>query len=758
MPSAPRTDPLLFDLNEPQQRAVLHGDGPLLVIAGPGSGKTRVIVRRAAHLVRRGANPGSIVAITFTNKAAGEMRRRLEELDVARGMWVYTFHALGARLLREFGEPVGVRPGFTIYDADDQARAVREAMEQCAVRPEHLRPEQALYEISDAKGRLIDWDAFTADANRSESRTIAEVYEAYAQLLASRNALDFDDLLMKTAILLRDVPESAETLRARFRHLLIDEYQDTNHAQYVIARELSLAHRNICVTGDPDQSIYAWRGADIGNILDFERDFPDAVVVRLEENYRSTQAILSAAGSLIAFNKERRQKALWTRNDSGHEVVVRGFLDGHAEDEHISETIAALNRQGRPYSDFAVMYRVNAISRGIETALRARRIPYKVARGVAFYGRSEIRDTLAYLRLLVNPADDGALTRIINRPARGIGATTVRKLRDAALRDGVPMLEALRRGAPPDVAARARAKLRGFVELIDRLEELADGPAAPAVSGALSMSGLEAELEQDREAGGEDRLANAQELVTAAQDYDDAAGEPTLEEFLAMAALHSDQDAVDESAGVVTLMTLHAAKGLEFPVVFLPAMQQGMLPHERALREGSIEEERRLCFVGMTRARERLYLSYSQCRQLRGRLVPQAMSQFVREIGAPGRSEGESHRFSPKEVGAPRDRSFGDVADECDDGVARRRWRRGEPGDDPDEAVFSPNEPTGRFEAGLSPRPAWREGMLVRHVEYGEGTILRVFAGGRSSGAVIRFDSVGERTLMLDFAPLERLD
>lgn len=747
---------LLADLNEPQRQAVTHRDGPLLVLAGPGSGKTRVITRRAAHLVRGGVPPGSVLAITFTNKAAMEMRRRVEELGVGRGMWVYTFHAFGVRILRELGPRARVQPGFSIYDEDDRLRCIKEAMALCRADPQLVRPELAQTEISDAKNKLISPQRYHDMAERFESRTIANIYEHYERLLEQRNAVDFDDLLMRVAIALRDDEEFAERLGERFRYLLIDEYQDTNHAQYLIARRLSMRHRNICVTGDPDQSIYAWRGADIGNILEFERDYPDALVVRLEQNYRSTQHILRAASAVIACNQRRKHKELWSERGDGEPVRVWSFANGDGEAERVADEIAAQAASGAAYSDFAVFYRVNALSRGVEESLRMRGIPYRIARGVAFYARREIRDLVAYLRVLVNPHDEVALLRIINTPARGIGDTTVQRLRDTARRLGMPLMEVLREAAHTTELKRAAlGRIDAFCALLDKLRLFATGDVADAVSNVLAMSGLEAALREEDEVAGEDRLANAQELVTAARRYEQQADEPALADFLAGVALVSDQDAVDESAGVVMLMTLHAAKGLEFPVVFMIGLEQGMLPHERSIREGDVEEERRLCFVGMTRAQRRLHLSHTRQRVIRGSIIPQVASQFLRELPEDGV---ERESFVIEEFGGDASAAaavrdwLAPVDDDAPSRVrpGRRRGRRWAAPPE-DEPVFTPDDPAG----GPGRFAGWHPGMRVEHRHYGMGTLEWVRpGGGGQTRASVRFAGGRSRTFILEVAPI----
>ncbi len=759
---------ILADLNEPQRLAVTHPEGPLLVLAGPGSGKTRVITRRAAYLVHSGIPARNILAITFTNKAADEMRQRIQALGVSRGMWVYTFHALGARLLHELGEPARVRPNFSIYDEDDGLRVMKEALGAAGVSQKALTPAQACAWISDAKGRLQSPEQCWEAAEGSQERELARVYEIYQDLLEQRNAVDFDDLLMRPALVLREHAEIVERLNIRFRHVLIDEYQDTNYAQYVIASLLSRHHRNICATGDPDQSIYAWRGADIRNILEFERDFPDARVIRLEENYRSTGNILRAAARLIMHNRRRKAKELWTRNAAGEPVEVWQFSDGAEEAERICQSIADQHAAGRPWSDFAIFYRINALSRGFEEALRRRRIPYRIARGVEFYSRQEIRDVLAYLRVLVNPQDEVALLRIINLPARGLGKASLQRLRAHAAATGQPLSAVLRAAEQVPGLGGAAQRVRAFVELLDRLRPAVQAPVSQAVSMVLTASGLEAAYQKEREVGGEDRLANVQELVTAARRYEQEVEEPSVPDFLSRVSLVSDQDAVDENAGCVMLMTLHAAKGLEFPVVFLVGLEQGLLPHEWALREDrDVEEERRLCFVGITRARCRLVISHARERMIRGRTVPRPISQFLQEIGdrelvwqdfqatrgvwrAPRVVEG----LIPTVEDLP--------VEEAARWVPKRRLGL-EPDADTAEGVW-PDRPTLRRRRERPPasQPTgfgdWKPGLLVRHDLYGVGQVLWVRPAPGCTRAGVRFAGHGDKTLILEHAPIRRLE
>ena len=772
----PSRDDILADLNPAQRQAVLHAQGPLLVLAGPGSGKTRVITRRAACLVHAGAQPSEVLAITFTNKAADEMRRRIEALGVARGMWAATFHAFGARLLRGWGAAVGIAPDFTIYDEADQMRVIREAFEAGGVSPEALKPEQAQAEISGAKNRLQTWQDYLEAAGRFEDRATARVYECYDKLMRDYNALDFDDLLMRVAILLRDHEDVTSRLNRRFRYTLIDEYQDTNHAQYLLAKFLTREHRNICATGDPDQSIYGWRGADVSNILEFERDYADATIVRLEQNYRSTRTVLRIASALIAHNERRKHKELWTENEPGEPAPVWEFEQGRDEARHIAQTIAQLRRAGHAYSDCAIFYRVNAVSRGLEEALRDAGIPYRIARGLEFYNRKEIRDTLGYLRVLTNPRDEVALLRIVNTPARGIGKTTIDRLRRAAAELGKPLNDVLRDvDLVPTLKPAAATKVRGFVTLLGRLAALKAAPLSMAVAKTLELSGLEGELKAEREAGGEDRLANVEELVTAAATFEQEHDEPTLESFLQHISLASDQDAVDESAGVVLLMTLHAAKGLEFPVVFIAGFEQGLLPHERAIRQGDVEEERRLCFVGVTRAQRRLFLSRAQERLIRGAFMPRAASQFLRELpedaiepvsfaerrGEPAPRAGLHYVPDDDESGGGGENSSWSRSSAGRWGPRGRAGRRGaaRPRSWDDEPSFSVDDPTLDLPPAPSPSPyrEWKAGMLVRHARHGVGQLVWIQPGGGQTRACVRFAGLGEKIFILEFTPMERL-
>ena len=727
---------LLSNLNEAQQRAVTHVDGPLLILAGAGSGKTRVITRRVAYLIQQGVAPWQILAITFTNKAAKEMARRIEESG-GRGVTACTFHSLCARLLREFAPEANLSTRYSIYDTSDQTRLVKSAMEKAGLDGGILVPSKALSAISHAKMRLQTAEAFAA-ATTSADRLLATAYRAYEQALVAADALDFDDLLMRTAFLLRDRPDIRQQLGQRYRYVLIDEYQDTNHAQYIIAHGIALDHENVCATGDPDQSIYSWRGADVGNILDFETDYPSATVIRLEENYRSTAHILAAASRLVAYNYQRRVKALFTRREGGQDVTILTTTDEHAEAAEVVRRVADLTARGHQHDDIAVFYRLNSLSRVLEDGFRKTGTPYRIARGVAFYSRKEIKDVLAYLKLTLNANDNIACERIINVPARGIGATTLRRLGRWADRHSESLLGAARQaGQVPDLGKAAVARVARFVALMDDLSGLIDGPVKQIMEAALKRTGLEEDL---RASVGEQRteLANVEELVTSAAEFDRENPGAGLADYLQLVALVSDADHFEGGSGAVTLMTLHAAKGLEFPVVIMVGCEAGVLPfHHPAGRPTDGEEERRLCFVGMTRAKDQLLLTHALYRSLRGVRYRQAPSRFLTELSGqhvtqidlselPGQDELDRTRHTSEADPWPTDDDFYD------------------PETDPDATA---DESVGGMGAG----------NRVRHPGFGVGRVVSVSRSGPHTRVVVDFDQFGRKTLILQYAKLERL-
>ncbi len=726
-------DELLEGLTEPQREAVTHAAGPLLVLAGPGSGKTRVITHRAAYLARTVTRPWHVLAITFTNKAANEMAERLARLtagtapadpEVGRyglgGLTCSTFHAFCARLLRIHADRAGLLPNYTIFDESDQTAAMKQAIDRVGLRTENFPPAKVLTRISRAKNDMIDAERYAADARDWEQKGVARIFQTYQDVLAEQNALDFDDLLVRTAKLLGDDPELRGQLEDRYRYVLVDEYQDTNHAQYLIARGLALTHENLCVTGDPDQSIYAWRGANVHNILQFEEDFPDAKVIRLEQNYRSTPQILAAADAVIAHNRKRKKKRLWTQNAEGSAVRVAQCEDPTAEAAFIASEIRRHVEAGGRYGDAAVFYRVNALSRSIEAAMRSMQIPYQVARGVAFYQRKEIKDVVAYLKVVSNPRDQVSLLRIINTPARGIGKTTVQRLIAYAESTGRTPLDTITDAdAIPDVGRAAASALKGFAALIDDLRRIAErGEVRDVIEHTVHHSGLRAAWEQADDANA---VENAEELINAGAEYDrqhpDGGGSVT--DWLQQVSLISDVDAIDEAVGAVTLMTLHAAKGLEFDTVFIAGVEHGLLPHQRSEQSrAELEEERRLCFVGMTRAERRLTLTFARWRDFRGVSQRSSRSVFLKELPKEG-----VERLTVGEAGA----SGYDAGGAADDPVA----------DD-----FAD----------------WRQGQFVRHAEYGLGRVMWIQPASQKTRAGIRFEHVGEKTMILEYSGLERVE
>ncbi|HVP12380.1 MAG TPA: UvrD-helicase domain-containing protein [Phycisphaerae bacterium] len=707
---------LLARLTEPQREAVLHVNGPLLVLAGAGSGKTRVITHRAAYIAATVARPDQVLAITFTNKAAGEMRDRIQALGVGGRMLVCTFHSLCARLLREYGQIIGIKPGFSIFDESDRRSLIREAVVACDLQTENWRPSAVEAVISTAKNHMQGPAEFAEAATDFTERTMARIYEQYQTLLTAQNGCDFDDLLLYVARLLGEHQAVREELCDRFRYLLIDEYQDTNHAQYLIAAALASAHRNICATGDPDQSIYAWRGADIQNILDFEADYPDAKVVRLEQNFRSTGAILSAASTLIGHNVRRKHKELWTKGEPGAAVQVWSCEDERDEAARITGVIQEYLDAGGQAADIAIFYRINAMTRVLEDHLRRGHIPYQIARGVEFYGRKEIKDVLAYLRAVINPADDLAVMRALNTPPRGIGKVTVERLRFFAHEKGISLGEAVARAGDISELKSAAKKIKPFADLLAKLRDLPSRPVRNVVETTLRDSGLEA-MYRGEDAVDNEQLANVEELVTAARQYDIENPEGSLGDWLHQISLVSDVDTVNLSGGAVTLMTLHSAKGLEFPVVFIAGLEEGMLPHRRALQgnDDELEEERRLCFVGMTRARKRLMLTHARYRMIRGVTERTLASRFLSELPV--------EEIEEKEYRQERDRSTAHL---------------------------------GRMYEGDLPHELseFSVGSRVRHEEYGEGTILGLEQIGRSIYIRVLFDDYGSRKFALEHAPL----
>ncbi len=714
---------LLEGLNEPQREAVQHAEGPLLILAGAGSGKTAVLTRRIAYLVHTGkARAGEILAITFTNKAAQEMRERVEQLvgRRTRAMWVMTFHSACVRMLRAEGDKLGYTRGFTIYDEADSLRLIKQCMDELDVDPKRFAPRAIKRQISDAKNQLIDAEGYRIKVGSFFEQTAADVYEMYEQRAHSMNAMDFDDLLFRCVNLFELFPEVLAKYQRQFRWVMVDEYQDTNRAQYRWLELLAGQHRNLCVVGDPDQSIYAFRGADIRNVLEFEDDFPDAQVIRLEQNYRSTQTILSAADAVVSNNRARMPKTLWTDLGQGDPIHVRELEDEHAEARFVINEIERIVDSGGSRDEVAVFYRTNAQSRVLEDMLTRYKLPYQVIGGTKFYERAEIKDAMAYLTLLVNPHDVVAFQRVVNSPRRGIGDTSQARIVGYANTVGEPVWDvATSPENVPGLGAAAVKAVDRFMGTMTRLRERVDGGASVGdlLQETLRETGYLEALEAERTIEAQGRVENLEELVGVGREYDSVAEEPSLEEFLQQIALFSDQDALRDDEGTVTLMTLHNAKGLEFPVVFIIGCEEGVFPHSRAVESGDLEEERRLCYVGITRAKRELFLSYARMRALYGQRDWNLPSRFIDEIPA------ELTDVEQQESRKPRTFST--------------TW---------DSGPVSRPEPT--------PGASFSVGDDVVHAKFGDGVVIGAEPG---NVIVVRFAGPGtEMKLMADYAPLKK--
>ena len=709
---------LLESLNSTQLDAVTHTEGPLLILAGAGSGKTRVLTHRISYILEQGlAGPDEILAITFTNKAAQEMKERVALLvgPDSRKMWVSTFHAFCARILRVHAEKLGYKREFTIYDGADQARLVKRCIIELDKDPKRFNPRSFAAQISAAKNRLMSADDFLRNSEGYMAENVAEVYELYQRRLYENNAMDFDDLLMQTVALLEVFPEVRERYQTRFKYISVDEYQDTNHAQYRLVNILAAAHRNLCVVGDDDQSVYSWRGADIRNILDFERDYPEAGVVKLEQNYRSTQTILNAANAVVANNASRKAKELWTSGDEGNRIRIFTASDEYAEARFVVSEMERLIGSGVSPRDIAAFYRTNAQSRALEDVLVREGVMYQVVGGVKFYERAEIRDAMAYLSVVSNPADSGSLERIINVPKRGLGATSVARLQEHAGREGISLYDALAEATEAGLSGKAQKSCGEVRNLFEGWRVAArEVPPAEIIRAVLEESGYRRELEAEKTIEAESRLENLEELINAAGEYERVEPEPTLDGFLQEQALYSEADkAVGE--GSVTLMTLHNAKGLEYRHVFVVGMEEGTFPHARSLDEQNLEEERRLCYVGITRARETLTLSYAKLRSNWGEREYQMPSRFLSEIPEEFK-EGSIPNAGGGGWGAAR-RSLGGG------GMERAM---------PEKALFSVGE-------------------KVRHAKFGVGEVVEA-DGGK---VIVRFGAE-TKTLVPGLAPLSK--
>jgi DNA helicase II / ATP-dependent DNA helicase PcrA len=710
---------LLESLNPTQLDAVKHTEGPLLILAGAGSGKTRVLTHRISYILEQGlAAPEEVLAITFTNKAAGEMKDRVALLvgPDSRRMWVSTFHAFSARILRVHAAKLGYKREFTIYDQADQVRLVKRCIVELGKDPKRFNPRSFAAQISAAKNVLLSPDDYLRSTEGYIAENVAEVYDLYQQRLYENNAMDFDDLIMQTVALLEIFPDVRERYQTRFRYIHVDEYQDTNHAQYRLVNILAAAHRNLCVVGDDDQSVYSWRGADIRNILDFEQDYPEAKVVKLEQNYRSTQTILDAANAVVANNASRKPKELWTAGPQGERIRVFTAVDEYAEARFVVSEIERIVDVGASPRGIAVFYRTNAQSRALEDVLVREGVPYQVVGGVRFYERAEIKDAMAYLAVISNPTDAGALERIINVPKRGLGSTSVARLQDHARRNGVSLYEALAQADEVDLTGAAKKACQAVLALFEGWRVAAqEVPPAELIGAVLAESGYRAELEAENTVEAESRLENLEELINAAKEYERYDPEPTLEGFLQEQALYSEQDALDTGSGKVALMTLHNAKGLEFEHVFVVGMEEGTFPHARSLDEQNLEEERRLCYVGITRAKQTLTLAYAKLRSSWGEREYRMPSRFLSEIPVALKS------------GAVTDGPAG-----------RGGWGAALPR-------------RGGFERAASSATAYRAGERVRHAKFGVGEVVEAGDGK----VVVKFGTQ-ERIFVPDIAPLTK--
>ena len=765
-------------LNREQKEAVQHTEGPLLLLAGAGSGKTRCLTHRVAYLIdEMGVRPWNILAITFTNKAAGEMRERVDQLVGfgADQVWVSTFHSLCVRLLRRHIERLGFESGFTIYDADDQKTLMKGICKRMNIDTKQFKERALLGAISSAKDELIGVREYELQAVGDYSKTVyAKVYREYQDTLQKNNALDFDDLIVKTVELFRNCPEILDSYQERFRYIMVDEYQDTNTAQFELVRLLAQKYRNLCVVGDDDQSIYKFRGANIRNILDFEKHFPEAKVIKLEQNYRSTQSILDAANAVISNNVGRKDKALWTDRGQGNRIHFRSFDNAYEEAEYIAEDICRkVRKEGAQYKDCAVLYRTNAQARLLEERMIMEGVPYNVVGGTNFYARLEIKDILAYLKTIDNGRDEIAVRRIINVPKRGIGAATLDKLEDYAQMRDIGLYEAMEEADEIMSLGKASAKIRPFVQLIREFRRAsAELSVAELIRKIVDTIGYAEYLQDNDDESAEDRMANVDELITKAVNYQEAHEEPNLTEFLEEVALVAEIDNVDGDDNRVLLMTLHSAKGLEFPSVYLAGMEDGLFPSYMTIVSDNpedIEEERRLAYVGITRAMNDLTITYARMRMTRGETQYNPLSRFVREIpetlldnsvpakkktlqdrdvlegllgiGGGGKQQTSGFDFRPKATIRPK------VTAKADKPFIA-------------QGISSLNQLAGLSKgAAVQPgqAPDYGVGDRVSHIKYGEGTVLELTKEPRDYKVTVAFDKAGQKIMYASFAKLKRV-
>ena len=732
-------------LNREQQEAVLHVDGPLLILAGAGSGKTRVLTYRIAHLIDEcGVNPWNILAITFTNKAAGEMRERVDKIVGygSESIWVSTFHSTCVRILRRYIDRLGYDTNFTIYDTEDQKTVMKSVCQKLQLDSKLYKERMLLNVISHAKDEYISPNEFLLEAKGDfRQEKIAQAYVEYQKELKKNNALDFDDLLVKTVELFQSCPDVLEYYQNRFRYIMVDEYQDTNTVQFKFISTLARQYRNLCVVGDDDQSIYKFRGANIRNILDFEKVFPDAKVVKLEQNYRSTQNILNAANGVIANNRGRKEKALWTENEQGEPILFQQFQNGYEEAEYVSGEISKKVRKGEAeYQDFAVLYRTNAQSRLFEEKFLYANIPYKIVGGVNFYSRKEIKDILAYLKTIDNGKDDLAVRRIINVPKRGIGNVTLAKVQAYADSRDISFFEALEEAGEIPGLGKAALKIQPFVHLIHEMRlSLADMSMQDLIQAILDKTGYAEDLKHEDTDESEARLENIDEFINKAVTYEEGAEEPNLSGFLEEVALVADIDSVEDGDNRVLLMTLHSAKGLEFPYVYLAGMEDGLFPSYMPIAADDpteeIEEERRLCYVGITRAMKELTITCARCRMVRGETQYNNVSRFVREIPSELLARKSVMPREPKKPEVPQNTSYQ---------KAKEAFRT---------KTFDPQQ----FKVVKADKLDYTVGDQVSHIKFGKGTVLEITEGGRDYEVKVDFERFGVKKMFASFAKLKKV-
>ena len=732
-------------LNREQQEAVLHVDGPLLILAGAGSGKTRVLTYRIAHLIDEcGVNPWNILAITFTNKAAGEMRERVDKIVGygSESIWVSTFHSTCVRILRRYIDRLGYDTNFTIYDTEDQKTVMKSVCQKLQLDSKLYKERMLLNVISHAKDEYISPNEFLLEAKGDfRQEKIAQAYVEYQKELKKNNALDFDDLLVKTVELFQSCPDVLEYYQNRFRYIMVDEYQDTNTVQFKFISTLARQYRNLCVVGDDDQSIYKFRGANIRNILDFEKVFPDAKVVKLEQNYRSTQNILNAANGVIANNRGRKEKALWTENEQGEPILFQQFQNGYEEAEYVSGEISKKVRKGEAeYQDFAVLYRTNAQSRLFEEKFLYANIPYKIVGGVNFYSRKEIKDILAYLKTIDNGKDDLAVRRIINVPKRGIGNVTLAKVQAYADSRDISFFEALEEAGEIPGLGKAALKIQPFVHLIHEMRlSLADMSMQDLIQAILDKTGYAEDLKNEDTDESEARLENLDEFINKAVTYEEGAEEPNLSGFLEEVALVADIDSVEDGDNRVLLMTLHSAKGLEFPYVYLAGMEDGLFPSYMSIAADDpteeIEEERRLCYVGITRAMKELTITCARCRMVRGETQYNNVSRFVREIPSELLARKSVMPREPKKPEVPQNTSYQ---------KAKEAFRT---------KTFDPQQ----FKVVKADKLDYTVGDQVSHIKFGKGTVLEITEGGRDYEVKVDFERFGVKKMFASFAKLKKV-